>query len=406
VPAESEGAALLEYPSLDLIECPYPFFEEARSGPGVAVSATNGHYLVFGHAEIAFVLRRPEIFSNRFPEGRPNFDYRGATMISHYDPPEHKEIRSFAYSPLTPGRLRSYEPIVRRVSEDLVEEIADRGEVEFVREFAALLPAIVICTLMDIPTQGEEFDAILSDWGGNGTGISGSVHDDPDEKAARAVRRNDYIAGLLQERYERPGADLLSELVRRQVERDGTFDLPYLVPISNELIAGGIITTAHLMSSAMMLLIQHPEQMRKVCASYALIPRMLEETLRLESPVQSQARRAAVDTELGGIAIPAGSRVLCVLASGNRDPRQFSRPDEFDVERPISTLKQHLAFGYGAHFCLGAPLARLEATTAFETLFDRLDGFRLAEQVELSHAPTTHFRALVRLPLAFERRVG
>jgi cytochrome P450 len=120
--------------------------------------------------------------------------------------------------------------------------------------------------------------------------------------------------------------------------------------------------------------------------------------------VQSLNRYAAVDTELGGVEIPAGSRLLVVLASGNRDPGTFEEPDAFVVDRPAAKLKQHVAFGLGAHFCLGAPLARLEAATVFETLFDRLDGFRFVEPRDLSHAPTTHFRALRQLRIAFERR--
>jgi cytochrome P450 len=394
----------VEYPSADLIECPFAFFDEARMAHPVAVSAETGEYCVFGHKEIAYVLRHPEIYSTRFPEGRPSFDYRGATMISAYDPPEHKEIRSFAYFPLTPGRLRAYEPLVRRTSEELVASFADRGEVELVREFAALLPALVMCELMNLPRAGEEFDSILLYWGGNGTGITGPVDEPKAANLERARIRNDYIAARLQERFEQPGNDLLSELVQRQIARDGTFDLPYLVPISNELLAGGIITTAQLIGSAMMLLLQHPEQLAKLRANYALIPRMLEEALRLESPVQSQDRLAIVDTELAGVKIPAGSRVLVVLASGNRDAQKFPDPEAFDVERPPSTLKQHFAFGYGAHFCLGAPLARLEATAAFETLFDKLENFRFVEPRDLGHAPTTHFRALKSLRISFDRR--
>jgi cytochrome P450 len=402
--ATPDGAAMVEYPSTKLIDCPYPFFDEARVEHPVARSATTGEFLVFGHKEIAHVLRRTDIFSSVFPEGRPNFDYHGATMISAYDPPEHKTIRSFAYRPVTPGRLKGYEPIARRVAEQLVDTFADRGTVEIVRDFAAPLPAQFMCTLMNLPTEGDEYLKILSYWGGNGTGVTGSIDATEEEKAERSNYRNEYIAGKLRERHEEPGEDILSELVQAQIERDGEFDLPYLVPISNELLAGGIITTAQLIGSAMALLLRHPDQLAAMISDRKGISRMLEETLRCESPVQSQDRIAARDTELGGVKIPAGSRVLAVLSSGNRDDTVFEDPERFDTSRPMSTLKRHYAFGYGAHFCLGAPLARLEATVAFNTLFDRLENFRLAQPEELNYAPTTHFRAITELQVAFDKR--
>ncbi len=158
------------------------------------------------------------------------------------------------------------------------------------------------------------------------------------------------------------------------------------------LVLGGTLTPAHMMSSAMLLLLQHPDQAALVRADHSLIPRMLEEALRVEAPDQFMPRYTTVDTTLGGVDIPAGSLVMLLYASGNRDESVFGEPESFDVRR--ENVKKHFSFGGGIHFCLGAPLARLIGTRAYEALFTRLGDIRLAEgRNDFTHLASTFNRA-------------
>jgi cholest-4-en-3-one 26-monooxygenase len=192
---------------------------------------------------------------------------------------------------------------------------------------------------------------------------------------------------------------VISEVVAEQVGRDGALNVAEVRAVSAALLAGGVVTTAHFMASAMLLLLENPDQLAKVRVEPTLIPRCTEEALRLEAPTQWTPRRAVQDVELAGVSIPAGAFVLLLQGACNRDPAVFDEPDRFDVTRPNAT--DHLSFGYGPHFCLGAPLARLEVRVAFEQLLARLDNLRLASGNELTHNPSPQFRGLRRLELEF-----
>jgi len=186
------------------------------------------------------------------------------------------------------------------------------------------------------------------------------------------------------------------------VDRDGTADPNYIAVESSVILIGGVLTPAHMMASAMMLLVENPDQLAAVTADPALIPRALEESLRLEAPDQFMPRYVSRDTELGGVEIPAGSLVLLLYASANRDEANFAEAGAFDVRR--ENAKQHLAFGKGIHFCLGAPLARMMGRCAFESLLSRLANIRLAPDAgEIEPLESIFNRAPRALPLVFDR---
>ncbi len=391
------------YPSPELLECPYPFFEQAREHSPVYQDPATGMYLVFRHEDIAFALQNDHIFT----AVNGSIGYQGALMISATRPPEHKPIRDLAYRPFTPARLRSYEPMVSAYTDELIDRFIAAGEVELVDQFAIPLPGLVICRLMGLPTAGDEFETILDRMSMRSTDhrhrslvTTGTAAAAGQAIAGGIEGVHEYMRGELLERRAHPGEDVLSEVVTRA---DG-LELERLVTICTELLAGGLLTTAQMIANGMMLLLHHPEQMEKVLAEPAQrIPWLLEETLRLESPVQSRERITAKDVELSGVRIPAGSPVLLVHASGNRDPRRFSDAERFDLDRPRKQLKQHFGFGLGRHFCLGAPLARMEGTIAFARLFDRLRNIGLAEDKnDFCHIDFTHFRAVRQLHIVFD----
>jgi cytochrome P450 len=398
-----------KYPSAELVECPYPFFDRVRQEEPVRLDPETGIYQLFRHEDILFVLRHGEIFPHTGVDTGGGISYEGVPMISATGPPEHTAMRRLAFGPFKPGRLKSYEPMIAEFASHLIDRFVDRGGVELVEEFAIPLPALVTCRLMGLPEEGPDFDFIVdrmsmksSDKPGvtdQGLGLSEHGH-----RRRRRDGIHEYMRDALLERYGQPGDDILSELVRDQVQRDGAFNLPYLVTICTELLSGGVVTTAQMIVNAMLLLLENPEQMAKVRADHSLIPWTFEETLRVESPVQSLTRICVADCELSGVKIPAGSTVLMVFGSANRDPERFPDPDRFDVERSRDQLKMHFGFGHGRHFCLGAPLARREGEIAFRHLFTRLGEIRLAEgKNDFRHIASTHFRALRSLHLEFDR---
>jgi cytochrome P450 len=389
-----------EYPTRDpaspLIPCPYPFFDRVLSEQPVYRSPHRDEFLVFGHADILHVLRNQELFSEVLPEGTL-MDLDGVTMISNVAPPEHKEMRTFATRPLTPGRLRTMEPQIERIVDELIDTFIDRGELELMYEFGLPLPARLMCELMGLPTEGEEWDLIIRQWAET---VSEGRSQDYWPNLVR------HFARKIEERRIRPTDDMLSELIRLQVERDGEFNPAYVTVVATELMVGGAGTTALMIVNAMWLLLTNPDQLAKVRADHSLIPAMLEESLRAESVIQDRERIATADTELGGVPIPAGSRIRMVFGAANRDDSVFREPERFDVTRERTELTQHLGFGYGAHFCLGAPLARAEGRIAFERLFTRLGDIRLSAKNDFDYVPNTHFRSFQALHLEFDPAGG
>jgi cytochrome P450 len=395
------------YPSFDLLECPYPFFAQLRTDAPVYKLPDRDEYVISRHEDIALALRRSDLFSAEIAS--PSLDYKGGKHILGTDPPEHTAKRKLASRPFTPKRLREIEPMIQRHIDRLIDGFVGRGEVDFVEDFAFLIPIYVITELMGLRQEGPEFE-LLQAWSRADRSNSAYFPEGGEFEQRKRQTENliddmlEYLAGVVRSRHEAPGPDIISELVELQVEADGELDLPNLTSITAELVAGGVTTTAHMMASAMMLLLQNPAQLAKVQSDFSLIPPMLEETLRVESPVQWRARIAATDVEIGGTRIPKGSRVLLLLAAGNRDEACFHAAEAFDFERPRRELKEHFGFGYGTHFCLGAPLGRLEGKLAFETFLSRTTNIRPVEaKNDFRPIEHLHFRAPTAVYLTFDR---
>jgi cytochrome P450 len=393
-----------KYPSSELIENPYGFFRHVRDESPVYLEPETGHYLIFDHKHVHYVLQHSEIFPHTGddPYGSP-ISYGGVPMISATAPPDHTAMRHLASRPLTPARLRSYEPVLREFVDELIDRFIDRGECEFVGEFAILLPGLVTCRMMGFPESGPDFDFIIDRMSLRGSDQPG-VTDQGIGKRSPIDDIHDYMRRALEERHRNPGSDILSEMIQLQVKEDGEFRLDYLITICTELLAGGFSTTAQMMVNALYLLINNPDQMALVRADHSKLIWMFEEALRVESPVQSLTRICVQDCELGGVMIPAGSKVLMVFGSANRDEHRFPDPERFDIERSREDLKMHFGFGYGLHFCVGAPLARLEGKIAFQQMFKRMANIRFAPgKNDFGHIASTHFRALRALHLEFDR---
>jgi cytochrome P450 len=396
-----------EYPSAEVTHCPYRFYEALRK-EAPAHRLPSGDFIVSRWEDIVHVVRHPEIFSSLVGPYNPHVlggprvggDDSGPWPLSFSDDPEHKRNRSLNQFLVSRERLASYEPLITRHANALIDEFAGRGEAELRTQFGGPLPRRV---MVEILGARPEDDPKFAEWFG-GQGPRGTRFASPEEKA-QELRKTDelreYMRSLVLERLAEPRDDYLSDLARAQVERDGEPDIPYLITEGVNLFGAAVGTTAHFIANTMLLLLQHPDELERVRADRSRIRPVLEESLRRESPVQWSGRVAAVDTELHGVSIPARSNLLLMWGAANHDPERFDDPERFWVGRP-GVGKFHMAFGYGMHMCIGAPLARLEAQISLELLLDRLRNLRLVDGFELAWLPRVNQRAPEAVPVVFD----
>jgi cytochrome P450 len=296
-------------------------------------------------------------------------------IINDMDPPLHSNRRANLSRAFTPKRVADLEPRVRTIARTLVARFASRGSSDIVAEFAALFPSQVIGELIGIP------DELLAEC----RSITDSVMriEGPEGNASPVERADALFAALVAERRRSPGEDLVSALLA--VGGDGGEPLSddEILGFCYLLLVGGNDTTTNLIGNGMVLLARHPDQRAALVAEPALIPQAVEEMLRREPPTQTSARQTTRDVQLHGLTIPADSRVLLVWGAANLDDREFSSPEIFDIHR---SPDRHLSLGHGAHFCMGAALARLEARVAFEELLACMPEFEILAEPERIHS--------------------
>ena len=357
-------------------------------GMGMGASSTAGVAQIAAAARRGAPLAAPEPPPVLPDMSAMSFDlteFLTARSVIMADPPVHGPLRALVNRGFTPRRIAALEGRLRVISEQCLEHIRDdvrkSGEFDLVDRLTIPIPVRIIAELLGVePDRYEEFkrwsDLIVA-------GVSGSAAGTRPPELLKAFNElYVYIISIAELRRKDPQEDLVSVLVQAQ-EGDAELSNAEVVMFAILLLAAGNETTTNLLGNAVLALLRHPDQLAEVRSDPSLIPRLIEETLRWDSPVQALFRQATTDVELAGEKIPAGSIVLPVFAAANRDDRQFPDGDRFDIHRDT---QGHLAFGFGVHFCLGASLARLEAKVALETLLSGLPDFELApgqaEQVE------------------------
>jgi cytochrome P450 len=329
------------------------------------------------HADVVEALRDADRFSSKamgggqIDEERELSPTRGS-LIS-IDPPEHRQHRNIVNQGFTPRRIAALEPGIRKIADELVSEFETEGHCELISAFANPLPVSVIVDLLGLPREKRDD---FKRWT-NELIVQGTRPDAvPPIETMREFRA--YMSEEVERRRADPSDDLISLLVNSQDE--GVLDTDQVIGFASLLLAAGSETTTNLIGNVMMRLHEQPETLARVRANPALIPQALDESLRLDPPVQLLMRIATRDTEIGGVEIPEGSMVIPLLASANRDPDAFPNPDAFDIDRDTSG---HVGFGWGNHFCLGSALAKLESRIALETLLERLPHHDLQTPVEM-----------------------
>ncbi len=368
---------------------PFPWYERMRRSEPVHRHPERGTWQVFLYDDVQRVLSDHSAFSSRMGGGSHAI---GSSLIGQ-DPPLHTRLRALVTQAFTPKAVARMQPRIEDIVRGLLDRALPRGEMDLVADFAYPLPATVIAELLGIPAEDQHrfkawSDAVVA--GGQGDGGAGYRQ----AQQEMAV----YFREVVGRRLREPGEDLISGLLAAEV--DGRrLDPMELFGFCVLLLVAGHETTTNLLGNAVLCFDEHPEVAERLRAEPGLLPAAVEEVLRYRSPVQVMFRTAAADVRLGGQDLQAGDRVAAWIGSANRDERQFPGAGRFEASR---TPNRHLAFGHGIHFCLGAPLARLEARVALGALLQRCRGLRIAAGTVLEPVTSTVVFGPRRLPVVFE----
>ncbi|RMF11418.1 MAG: cytochrome P450 [Alphaproteobacteria bacterium] len=392
----------------NIIEDPYGFFEIARREAPVYRLPDTDMFLVTRYDLVLEAVKRPEDFSNKFSrllegkqaddpevraileEGWPQVD----TLLTN-DPPEHKRFRALVNKAFTAKRVDQMEGYITEVVDRLIDSMVDKGECDFVADFAVPLPVTVIADQLgvpreDIPLVKEWSDAFADRLGGM---IS---RERELETARQVVDFQKYMCETIKDRRANPKDDIVSDLVHAREEGERSLDDTELLNVIQQLLVAGNETTTNALAGGMLLLLRHPDQMERLREKPDFIANMVEEVLRMESPTAGMWRIVTRDTTLGGVPIPAGAKLFLRFDAANRDPEKFEDGERFNIER--RNAKTHLAFGQGIHFCVGAMLARKEMNVAFRQLLSRLKSITLQPgRNDFLHHPNIMLRGLKHL---------
>jgi cytochrome P450 len=384
------------------IRDPYPKLHELRrqspvhtgpidlgEGAEIADPSRPVPVTVFGFDEVVQVLRDSETFSSSVYEGVMGM-VMGRTILQ-MDEPEHRGARALVAPSFRSKMLERWEgDLVAVVVNDLIDGFIDRGRADLVREVTFNYPVQVIARLLGLPRADYptfqrwaiELTSTAANW-------------ERGMAASSALR--DYFADVMEERRGTPGDDLISDLVRVEVDGERLTD-EEIYSFLRLLLPAGVETTYRASGNLLMGLLQDRAQFDALYADRSLYAQAFEESIRWEPPVTVILRRATRQTELAGVTIEEGADVALLLGAANRDERKYDRPDQFDMFR---TVRQHVGFGFGVHVCLGMHLARMESRVAVNTLLDRLGPFTLDPAAETPHIEGMAFRSPLSLPVVF-----
>ncbi len=323
--------------------------------------------------------------------GTDDGDYQPSILF--LDPPDHTRLRGLINKAFTPRAIERMRPRIQEIVGELLDAIAEQDGVDLMTSFAMPLPTIVIAEMLGVdPADQADFkrwsdESILS--------FNPLITDDERERAnAAGMAMHEYLVRAVAERREEPGEDLISSMIAVEESGDQLTNTE-IVTMTSLLLTAGNVTTTDLIGNGVLALLRHPDELQKLLDEPSLIKNAVEEMLRYDGPVVQTARITQSDTEIEGCPVSKGESILTSLASANHDPDVYPDPDKFDITREDT---HHHAFGGGVHFCLGAPLARLEAEIGVGTLVQRFPKLRLAgETLEWRRLPS--FRGLIKLPV-------
>jgi len=377
---------------------PFDWYRVQREISPVSHSQTNGVWSVFGYENVQRTLSDYTNFSSSLAMGGGGdiSNPLGASMLSS-DPPRHRQLRSLVTQAFTPRTIALLEPRITAIVRELLDGVT--GSFDLIDTLAYPLPVIVIAELLGIPQQDRDLFKLWSDAIVVGPRAAGMAGRDPQQEMS------DYFLRLIEKRQrypdgQKPGGDLISALLAAQNEEGQHLSIVDVLGFCVLLLVAGNETTTNLIGNAILCFDEDPVQWTKLRSEpEALLGSAIEEVLRYRSPVQSMYRTTTATVELGSQVIPAGEPVIAWIGSANRDAEAFPDPDRFNIQR---SPNRHLAFGHGIHFCLGAPLARLEARIALGELCNRFAKITRIREAPLEPQPRTVVYGVKHLPVAVQ----
>ena len=385
---------MAQFPALEQPLNPFPHYQAMRQGDRVFQDQETGVWHVYGYDDVQRVLSEHATFSSRM--GGENPSETGqlfAASLINTDPPRHRQLRSLVTQAFTPRAVEALGPRISELTHELLDPVVPAGSTDLIDRLAYPLPVIVIAELMGIPATDRDRFKQWSDM------IVSQTPDAAETGPSGAQREMvEYFMGMIEQRRHQPGSDLISALLAAEIDGE-KLSVMELLGFCALLLVAGNETTTNLIGNAVLCFTEVPGLADRLAAEPALLPHAIEEVLRYRSPVQSMYRISAAETTLRGRKIPAGSPLVAWIGSANRDPEQFPQPDVFDAGR---SPNRHLAFGQGIHFCLGAPLARLEARIALEAVLSRLPGLAVEPGAQLERMESTIVYGVKELPVRWQ----
>jgi cytochrome P450 len=394
--------------SLEAARDPHPWLRAARAQTPVFYDETHDVWFVTRYEDLLDVLRQPTVFSNAgankfkpltpalrraYPHGHP-----GQHSMLKKDPPEHTRIRKLAQKAFTPKIVNQMEPRIRQRSEALIDAFLADGRCDYAKQFARDLPVQVVADITGAPLDlAEDFAMWGQDYFALVEGAPPLTPEREQEMVERGVRMLAWMTDFVEERRAHPQADLTSALIHATSDNgEPALSTEEVIGVLNSNLTAGIETTTIFLPLLLRELLAREDLWEQIKRDRSLLPNAVEEGLRYFAPARTNMRDVTEEAVIGGVAIPAGAKLVIAIASADRDEHVFADPDRFDIRRP--NANKHLSFGRWTHMCIGAPLARLETRVAIETLADKIPDVRLVpdqEEVWIAHMIVPRFMSLL-----------
>lgn len=372
---------------------PFTWYKIMRAEAPLYYDTSMQAWSLFLYEDVKQITSDYTTFSSRFPEADITPDNLEARQIIRTDPPLHRQLRSLVSQVFTPRRIETLEPMVIAQCKAILQPLLEKSEIDIIEDIAYALPVAVISTMLGVPTEDQCYLKPLIDqaFANRGDMLRAS------SSLPGLQEIYEYFRQLRRERLRAPQHDLISDLAQAELQGERLSE-DDLISFCRILYSAGFVTTTNLIGNTFLCFCMFPEAEQRVRTDLTLLPSTIEEVLRYSSSVQSITRLVTRDVELHGLVLHAGDNLIAYTGSANHDERAFTHPDTFDITR---TSNKHFAFGHGIHFCIGAPLARLEAPIAIRLMLRHMHNIQRVPSIPLEPSAVRSLYGVKHLPVTF-----